>query len=251
VTRPAALLAAALTLALAQPVAAFDPASMTDAQRAAFRAEIRAYLLENPEVLLEAIEALESRQAALEAQDDAALVAAFAAELFHSSDDWVGGNPDGDVTLVEFIDYNCGFCRRAHPEVLQVLARDTGVRFVVKELPILGPGSEAAGRMAVAVLQLYGDAAYERLNDRFLTARGELNAESAARIVADLGHDIAAVRARAGAPEVTRVLEANRDLATRLRLSGTPSFALPDRLVRGMLPADALLSLIAEAREAG
>ena len=250
-TRPAALLAATLMLGLAQPAAAFDPAAMTDAQRAAFRAEVRAYLLDNPEVLLEAIAVLEEQQAAQEAADDSDLVAAFADELFHSSDDWVGGNAEGDVPLVMFVDYNCGFCRRAHTEVLRVLDRDAGVRFVVKELPILGPGSDAAGRMAVAVLQLYGDAAYGTLNDRLLTARGELNEASTARIIADLGHDLEAVRTRAAAPEVTRVLEANRDLATRLRLSGTPSFALPDLLVRGMLPADALLGLIAEAREAG
>jgi len=246
------LLAAPLVVfGLAMPAAAFDPAAMTDAQRDAFRAEVRAYLLENPAVLLEAVAALEAQQAADQAVDDAALVRVNAEALFASPDDWVGGNPDGDVTLVEFIDYNCGFCKRAHPEVAQVLEFDPGVRLVIKELPILGPGSELAAKMAVAVLRSHGDDAYAELHDRLMTHRGEVSAALLDRVGAEMGLDMAKVRAEMDGRDVARVLEENRALAARLRLNGTPSFALPDRLVRGMLPAPALLDLVDEVRREG
>ena len=245
------LVAPLLTAAVAFPAAAFDPAAMTDAERAAFRAEVRSYLLENPEVLLEAVSALEARQAAEQAVDDATLVQVNAEALFSSPDDWVGGNPDGDVTLVEFVDYNCGFCRRAYPEVMQVLEFDPDVRLVIKELPILGPGSELASQMAVAVLRLHGDEAYADLHDRLMTQRGEMNAAALDRVGAAMGLDMAALRAEMESPEVARILDENRALAARLRLSGTPSFALPGRLVRGMLPAPALLDLVDTVRSEG
>lgn len=243
---------AAITLAasLALPVAAFDIGAMTPDQRAAFRAEVRAYLLENPEVLLEAIAELEAQQAAEQAVDDAALVATNAEALFADPASFVGGNPDGDITLVEFIDYNCGFCKRAYPEINQVLDMDGNVRLVVKELPILGPSSEMAARMAIAVLQTEGDAAYEELRDTLMTMRGGLETATLLRIGEAQGLDMQAVTERMNSPEVARVIEDNRNLAARLRLQGTPGYAMDGVIVRGMLPATAMLDLVDQVRAA-
>ncbi len=158
-------LAAAFAALIASPLAAFDMDAMTDAERDAFRAEIRAYLLDNPEVLMEAIAVLEERQASQQAQGDIDLVSVNAEAIFNDGYSWVGGNPDGDITVVEFMDYRCGYCKKAHPEVTELLGTDGNIRFIVKEFPILGDQSVLAARFAIAVKKVMGDDAYGRAHD--------------------------------------------------------------------------------------
>lgn len=134
--------ASALALTVAgSATAETDLTSMTDAERAAFGAEVRAYLLENPEVIMEAVAALEQRQAADAANTDRTLVETYSNAIFNDGHSWVGGNPDGDITLVEFLDYRCGYCRKASSEVEQLLETDGNIKFIVKEFPILGEES--------------------------------------------------------------------------------------------------------------
>ena len=240
--------ALALAILAAGPAAAFDPEAMTEPQRDAFRAEIRTYLLENPEVLLEAIGVLEDRQAEAQAVDDADLVAVNAEALFESPHSWVGGNPDGDVTLVEFVDYNCGFCKRAFPEVMDLVESDGEIRLILKEFPILSPDSELASRFAVAVLQTAGDEAYAEAHERLMTLQGPARGPALERIGRDMGLDMEAITAAMDSPEVTAVIEANRALAQRLQINGTPSFVLEDRMIRGFLPVDGMRELVAAVR---
>ncbi|MEO9463801.1 MAG: thioredoxin domain-containing protein, partial [Marinomonas sp.] len=150
----------ALGLAAA-PVMAFDMGSMSDEERAIFRAEIRSYLLDNPQVIMEAVELLEQRNAAADAAHDMALVQNNTDALFDDGYSWVGGNPNGDITLVEFIDYRCGYCRKAFDEVEQLLENDGNIRLIVKEFPILGEDSVVSSRYAIAVKQTMGDEAYK------------------------------------------------------------------------------------------
>jgi protein-disulfide isomerase len=247
-TRLAAALALAAGLAAA-PAASADPSgAMTDAERDAFRAEVRAYLLDNPEVLEEAIAVLEARRAALQAEADAALVVANADALFDNPDSWVGGNPDGDVTLVEFVDYRCGYCRRAHAEVEELIARDGNIRFVLKEFPILGPQSLTASQLAVAALQIGGPDAYKAVHDALMSLSGDITPAAVATIATDAGLDPQAVALAMESPDVARVLEENHALALRLRITGTPTFVLGGELVRGYLPLDGMRALVAEAR---
>ena len=168
----------ALIAALASPAAAFDISSMSEAERAAFRAEVRAYLLENPEVLSEAIEVLQQRQAEEAASQDLNLVKANQQDLFQDSHSYVGGNPEGDITVVEFIDYRCGYCRKAHTEVGQLIESDGDIRYIVKEFPILGDQSVIAARFAIATLQVAGAEAYEKVNAGFYTFRGDVSVET-------------------------------------------------------------------------
>jgi protein-disulfide isomerase len=247
--RAAALALLTALAPLAQPAAAFDPANLTDAERGALRAEFRAWLLENPEVLVEAIGVLEERQAAVQTTDDATLVAVNAAALFDNPHAWVGGNPDGDVTLVEFLDYNCGFCRRAWPEVTELLDFDPGVRLVLIELPILGPDSDLAARFAISVLQTAGPEVYAEAHDRMMRMNGRVGAPVLARIAAEMGLDMEALTARMQGPEVNTVIEENRALAQRLGIAGTPSFVLGDRLLRGYLPLADMLDIVEDVRE--
>jgi protein-disulfide isomerase len=247
-------LAAALVAALALPAPAqdaFDPANMTEAEREAFRAEVRAYLMENPEVLMEAIGVLEQRQAAEQAEADADLVAEHADDIFETERSWSGGNPEGDITLVEFIDYRCGYCRRAFPEVQDLVRSDGNIRLIVKEFPILGEQSVLASRFAIATRMVEGDAAYKRLHDELIAMRGEMNELSLELVGDQLGLDVEAITARMDDETVTEVIESNHALAQRLRIQGTPTYVLGDRLVRGYVPLEEMRSMVSEERAEG
>lgn len=243
------LATAGLTLILAFPALAFDPAAMSAAEREALRAEVRAYLLENPEVLAEAIEVLQNRRAAAEAAGDQQLVKANAEDLFADAGSYAGGNPQGTLTVVEFIDYRCSYCRRAHSEVAELVRSDGDIRYVIKELPILGEESVLASRFAIAVLQLSGPEAYARTHKGFYEDfRGPINARSLGNFADDLGFDRVAVLARMDAPEVAQVIEDNHLLAQRMRIAGTPTFVMGDQMLRGYVPLDGMRAIVADLR---
>ncbi len=220
------------------PVQALDLSSMSDAEKAEFGAQVRDYLLENPEVIVEAITILEQRQAAAGAQADKTLVAENADELFNDGYSWVGGNPDGDITLVEFMDYRCGYCRRAVPEVASLLAEDGNIRLVIKELPILGDASVMSSRFAVATKQVAGDDAYKQVHDALLEFSGDVSDVTLRRISDGLGLDSDAILAAMDSDEVSDEINRTRALAQRMNISGTPSFVLGTEMLRGYLPAD-------------
>lgn len=242
------LLAVALSL-VALPAAAFDVGAMSPAERDAFRAEIRDYLLENPEVIVEAIGVLEAREAERQERSDADLIVANAEALFEDDHSFVGGNPDGDVTVVEFLDYRCSYCRRAHPIIGELLATDGNIRLIVKEFPILGEASTRASRFAIATKLVEGGEAYAALHDELMTMRGEMGTAPLTRLVEDMGFDAAAIAERAETEEVTRIIEENRALASRMRINGTPSFVVGERMLRGFLPLEGMEAVVADARE--
>ena len=243
------LLGALAAVALALPAQALDLSAMTEAEREAFRAEVRAYLLENPEVLMEAIAILEQRQTEDQIAADRDKVAANAAELFSDADSWVGGNPEGDVTVVEFMDYRCSFCRRAHPEVEALIEGDGNIRYIVKEFPILGDESVAASRFALAVRAVAGDSAYADVHDRLMTARGTMNEETFTRVAEEFGLDAEAIMVEMGSPEIDRILQENYALAQALEISGTPSFVFQTDLVRGYVPLDSMQGIVRAIRD--
>ncbi|WP_170358818.1 DsbA family protein [Ruegeria arenilitoris] len=223
---------------IAGPANALDLSSMTESERAEFGAQVREYLLENPEVILEAINILEQRNAAAEAQADQQLIAENADELFNDGYSWVGGNSDGDITLVEFMDYRCGYCRRAVPEVDALLAEDGNIRLIIKEFPILGDASVLSSRFAIATKQVAGDDAYKQVHDALLEFTGEPSEVTLRRISDGLGLDSDAILAAMDSGEVTEEIAKTRALAQRMRISGTPSFVLGTEMLRGFLPAD-------------
>ena len=241
-------LAAAAAALIAAPAAATDLDAMTEADRAAFRAEVRAYLLENPEVILEAINVLEQRQAAQQAADDVSLVRVNAEEIFSDGYSFVGGNPDGDVTMVEFLDYRCGYCRRAHPEVNELLNTDGNIRYIIKEFPILGEQSVLASQFAIAVKQVQGDEAYLATHDRLMSMRAEVTSEALTAMSDQLGYDTTAILEVMQSPAVQEQITRNRALAQRLRINGTPSFVFDTQMVRGYVPLDTMRGIVSELR---
>ncbi len=241
--------AAGLSLALlAGPALALDLGSLSEAERAAFRAEVRAYLLDNPEVIIEAVNQLEARKAEAQASADFDLVKVNAEEIFNDGYSWIGGNPEGDITLVEFLDYRCGYCRKAMPEVAKLLETDGNIRLIVKEFPILGEESMISSRFAVATRQVAGDDAYSKVHDALMEMTGEMNDVALRRLAEGLGLDADPILARMDSDEVTDEIARTRALAQRLQISGTPTFVLQDELLRGYLPADQLAQIVAEKR---
>ncbi|MCU9837611.1 DsbA family protein [Ruegeria sp. WL0004] len=246
--RTLATTALATTL-LAGPSQALDLSAMSPEERAAFGAQVREYLLENPEVIIEAVNILEQRQAQAEAQQDVQLVAVNSAEIFNDGYSWVGGNPEGDITLVEFMDYRCGYCRRAVPEVAKLLQDDGNIRFIVKEFPILGDASVLASRFAIATLIVAGDDAYGQIHDALMEFTGDITDVTLARIGEGLALDVEAIKAEMNSAEVTRRIAETRALAQRLNISGTPSFVLETEMLRGFLPAEQMQQVVDALRD--
>ncbi len=243
------LLGAAFGALLAGQAAATDLSDLTEAERGAFREEVRAYLLENPEVLMEAIGVLEQRQAEMEAEAQAQAVVDNRDALFNSAFDHVGGNPDGDVVIVEFLDYRCSFCRRAHPEVVELVASDGNIRIITKEFPILGEQSELASRFAIATRIALGGQAYELVNAGLIAMRADVTELSLARLASDLGLESEAIFAAMSDPLVDATISYNRDLAGRMGITGTPSFVFGDQLVQGYVPLPNIQEIVSILRE--
>ncbi len=242
------LAAALVAFSAALPAQALDLGNLSDAERGALRAEIRAYLLENPEVIMEAVAVLEERQAAGEAASETELVRANADALFGAPGDWVGGNPEGDLTLVEFMDYRCSYCRRAFDEVEGLLQADGDIRFIIKEFPILGEDSVAASRFAVATKLVAGDDAYKSVHDALMSYNGAMNAAAFTRLADALGLDANAIVAEMASDAVTEVIAANHALAQRLRIGGTPTFVMGETMLRGYLPQDRMQAIADDIR---
>ncbi len=252
-TRPAAALTLAAGLAAALPATAqdFDFSAMTPEQREAFGTQVREYLLENPQVIMEAVNALENRQAEQQAVADQQIVADNADALFRDGYSYVGGNPDGDITIVEFSDYRCGYCRRAFPEVEKLISSDGNIRFIMKEFPILGEASVTSSRFAIATLMEAGDEAYKAVHDALITLEGEPSEPVLRRLADTLGLDAEAIIARMSDEEVTRRIQETRELATRLQINGTPSFVFGDQMLRGYVPLDGMRQLVDQIRSEG
>ncbi len=242
------MLGLGLAASFTTPAAALDLDALNDAERDALRGEIRAYLLDNPEVLMEAIQVLEQREAQAQVAGDVALVKANADALFADGRSWVGGNLDGDVTLVEFHDYRCSYCRQAHAEVQELVETDGNIRLILKEFPILGEQSVLASQFAIAVLQLHGDDAHKQVHDALMEMRAEISRDTLARLATALALDPAPILERMDTPEVGSVIAENRALAQRMQISGTPTFVLQDQMLRGYVPRAQMEQIVAAMR---
>lgn len=238
----------AALLAMTGPALATDLTAMTEAEREVFRAEVRAYLMENPQVIIDAVNELERQKQEAQGDMDVAMVQDNHDAIFNDGYSHVGGNPEGDITLVEFMDYRCGYCRKAHDEVHELIASDGNIRFITKEFPILGPDSLESSKFAIAVRQVAGDAAYVNANNTLMAFTGQINNTSLRRMADALGVDADAVMEQMESPEVTQVIADTRALAQKLQINGTPTFVLDDVMLRGYLPLDAMRQIVDEVR---
>lgn len=212
--------------------------------------QIRNYLMENPEVLIEAAAVYEQRQEAQEALADIRLIEENRENLINDGYSLVAGNPDGDITIVEFSDYNCGFCKRAHNEITRFIETDSNVRVVIKEFPILGPGSMIAARAAMAAKEIQPSLAQE-FNDELMSHRGRHTEDSVMSIAQSVGLDRQDLMLAMLDPTIEKNIKQNYALAQTLNINGTPAFVIGDQVVRGFVPSERLAELTALAREDG
>jgi len=201
---------------------------------------------ENPEIVMEAVAILEARQAEAQAASQAEVLSRERDTLDRDPNAPVLGNPEGDVTVVEFFDYNCPYCRRAKPEIEALLAADPDVRLVYREWPILGEGSVFAARAALAARE---QGLYEDFHWALMGMSGRAEESSVLRIAEDIGLDVAQLRRDMEAPEIDAHIETSMRLAQVLGITGTPSFVIGDALVPGVVDAEQLQTLVTDARE--
>jgi protein-disulfide isomerase len=236
---------AALMLGLAPAQADEFAAS----QRGEIERIVRDYLVSHPEVLQEAMMELERRQSAAETAKHEAAVKTHANELFNSPRQVVLGNPQGNVTMVEFFDYNCGYCKRAMGDMLTLLKSDPNLRVVLKEFPVLGPGSVEAAKVAVAVrMQDKSGKKYLDFHQKLLGGRGQADQAHALAVAKEVGVDMTRLEKDMAGPEVKASLEESFKLAEALGLNGTPSYVVGKDVVVGAVGLDALKEKITANR---
>lgn len=240
-----------LTLAAAVLVAGTMPglapaAEFTPAQRSELESIIHDYIVRHPEVLQEAIAELDKKQAAADAEKHKGAVQEHAKALFSSPHQVVLGNPDGRVTFVEFFDYNCGFCKRAMDDMLTLMQDDPKLKVVLKEFPVLGPGSVEAAQVAVAVRMQAPDK-YLEFHTRLLGGRGEANKARALAVAKEIGLDTSRLQKDMQSPEAKATLQENLKLAEALGLNGTPSYVIGDKVVVGAVGLATLRKGVNEA----
>ena len=208
---------------------------------------IRDYLIENPEIMLEVQTALETRQQEEQRRVQLATISEQTAEIFNASYDGIVGNPDGKVTVVEFFDYNCGFCKRAMADMDAMVKEDPDLRFVLKEFPILGADSQKAHVVSMAFRALHPDQ-YADFHRELLNGPGRAGEEKAMRIALQLGADENAMRAEMNNPEIQASFVKTYELANTLSITGTPSYVVGDEVVFGALGRAVLSEKVANFR---
>lgn len=204
------------------------------------------YLLNNPGVIVEAVNQMEARQQAAQEGEMARIVATRSHDIFNDPNSPVGGNVDGDVTLVEFFDYNCPYCRAATPIMQQLMQEDPGVRIVFKEFPILGPGSRFAAQAALASRK---QGKYAAFHEAMMAYKGQIGEGSTLEIAAQVGLDVEQLKRDMADPGIEASIRSNFELADALRVSGTPTFVSGTEVTRGLVDLEVMRQLIATARQ--
>lgn len=241
-------IAFAAGLILAGAVAAHAQ-TISDAQRREIEAIVKDYLLKNPEILQEVSVELEKRAATAQLEKSRAAVAQYSEAIFNSPRGVVVGNAKGDVTFVEFFDYNCGYCKRAMDDMVEIMKADPKLKVVLKEFPVLGPGSVEAAQVAVAVrMQDPSGKKYLDFHQKLLGGRGQADKARALAAAKEAGLDVARLERDMNSPEVKATLEESFKLAEALGMNGTPSYVIGKDVVIGAVGVAALKEKISQAR---
>jgi protein-disulfide isomerase len=235
-----------------QAPAAETPAvpGFSSAQTHEIESIVKNYLVQHPEVLQEAMDALDKRQKEVDAEKARSTIKEDKATIFNSSHQVVLGNPQGNITMVEFFDYNCAFCKRALPDMLTLLKTDPDLKFVLKEFPVLGPGSVEAAHVAVAArMQDPSGKKYIEFHQKLLGGRGPADKVRALAVAKDVGFDMARLEKDMNSDEVKATIEENMKLADELGVSGTPTYVVGDEVVIGAVGIDELRDKIKSERK--
>jgi protein-disulfide isomerase len=207
---------------------------------------IRDYLLKHPELIAEALQKLDAKRQAQEKSESQALISSLHSEIFDSRYDYVA-NPDGRVPLVEFFDYQCGYCKRMQPSIEKVRADEADVRIIYKEFPILGPASVFAARAAIAARR-QGDK-YLAFHNAMMALKGGLDEDRVLATAGEAGLDVARLKLDMEDPIVEQTIEFNHGLAQQMNIRGTPTLIVGQTMLPGALPHEQLVKVLQETRE--
>lgn len=219
-------------------------AGFSSAQKTELEGIIKSYILEHPEVLMESVnnyraneEKRQNEQATQALKDNM--------DAFNSPHLPIAGNKDGDITIVEFFDYNCGYCKQGFEAVQQGLNEDKNLRFVLVDLPILSESSTTASRFALAAQK---QNKYFELHRALMTFKGPKTEDSILKLAKDAGLDVEKLKADEKSPDVDEAIKKNQELAQKLAINGTPAFIVGDELIRGFIPYPAMKTLVEKER---
>jgi protein-disulfide isomerase len=242
--------AALFAVLLALPAAPAQAQSFSAPQRTEIERIVKDYLLSHPELLQDIMNELEKRQTIADAEKHRAGIKEHSAELFTSPRQVTLGNPQGDVTVVEFFDYNCSYCKRAMSDMLDLLKDDGKLKFVLKEFPVLGEGSIQAAQVAAAVRMQdnTGGKKYLEFHQKLLGGRGQADRTRALAVAKDIGLDVARIEKDMASDEVKATIEENFKLAEALGLNGTPSYVVGSDVVVGAVGLNTLREKVNGAR---
>jgi len=225
-------------------------APFTSDQERAIRKLVIQTILERPEIILEAVRALDAQTKNDKDELVQRTIVEQAGDIFNNPDDQVGGNPDGDVTLVEFFDYRCGYCKKVHPLIKQLLKEDGNIRYVYKEFPILGSQSVYAAKAALASRS---QGKYAEFSNALMESRGTLDKDKVLSIAGNVGLDASSLETEIQREESAfeAILDNNYKLAQDLDITGTPGFVAGKLVIRGAVDLEALKTVVAHARVNG
>ncbi|MER8732121.1 DsbA family protein [Mesorhizobium sp. M1227] len=210
-----------------------------------FDQRIHDYILAHPEVVMEALQSLDARQREAAAKEAKAALAAKADEIFRDPASPVGGNAEGDVTMVEFFDYNCPYCRQVAPIMAQAMADDPHLKVVYKEFPILSTDSVFAAKAALAAKR---QGKYLAFHKALYAVKTRVTETVVLKVAADVGLDVAKLKTDMQRPDIQASIDRNTQLAQALKISGTPSFVVGEQIFPGATDLATMKKLIQQAR---
>ncbi|MCY4307897.1 MAG: DsbA family protein [Rhodobacteraceae bacterium] len=223
---------------LTSPINAFDLENLSSDEKTVFGELVKEYLLNNPEILLDVIERLQEQENEANLERDRGFIESFADEIFHDPNSWVGGNPEGEINLVEFIDYRCGYCRNSQQVIEDIIDTNSDLRLVVREFPILGEQSDISSRLAIAVFQLAGPEQYKMIHDFLLSLEGPVSEKVISEVAEMTSLDLQDLMDKMVDSSVMDVLDTNYQLAQALEINATPTFILGTKIIRGFLTSE-------------
>ena len=221
--------------------------SLSKFERGEIESIIKEYIQNNPEKIIEAIQNLRLKEEVKKHEKIKNNLINFQSELFNDPDTPVGGNQNGDVTIVEFFDYRCGYCKRVLPDLIKLIALDKDIRFIFKEFPILGPQSITASKAGLAAWIL-DKTKYQSFHKAMMKAKGATTKSRVMNLAANSGYDVNDLQKTMNTPRIDKILEKNYSLAKALDINGTPAFIIGDKVIRGAIDLETLKNLISEAR---
>lgn len=244
-------LAAVAVISSATALSAQAADSFSDAQKAELGDIIRDYLVKNPEVLQEAFEELDRKQKAAESDQQKKTLATVGPKLNSAEDGIVIGNPKGDVTIVEFFDYNCGYCKKAMTDIMAMMKADPKLRVILRDFPVLGPDSVDASLVALAARNQFTGDKYMEFHQTLLTSKGRVGKDRALDVAKDLGADMDKLKKDLDSGEPRKLIDSTMRIADALKIGGTPSFVVGDSLIVGAVGKEPLAGAVANLRSCG